>query len=218
MKKVFTQAGLKLVSIWFLIAILSVYGYLWFIKTPTFMIFEKWVQSNLVTYFSFVVLTKALAIVWPPLPGNLFTITSIPFWGWFIAYLADFLGSLLGSSVAYYLGKKYGFRFINKVFSTDMESKIRGIKVKSRNEIESVFMIKTLGGGLLMEAVSYGAGILNIKYINFLIGSILSHLLFGIPIFFLADQILDSKNAIWTLMFVVISLVLLWKLKGRYFE
>lgn len=128
------------------------------------------------------------------------------------------MGSILGSSVAFYLGKKYGFNFINKVFSVDMENKIRGVKVKHKNEIESVFMIKTLGGGLLMEAVSYGAGILNIKYINFLIGSILSHMLFGIPIFFLANQILDSKNAVWTVVFVAISLIVLWRIKGRYFE
>ena len=218
MKKVFSQDGAKLVSIWLLVAVVSVYGYFWFVKTPAFLVFEKWVQSNLILYYGFVVFTKALAIVWPPLPGNLFTLTSIPFWGWFVAYSADFLGSILGSSVAFYLGKKYGFKLINRVFSSDMESKIRGVKIKNKNEIESVFMIKTLGGGLLMEAVSYGAGLLNIKYINFLIGSILSHLLFGIPIFFLANQILDSKNAVWTVVFVAISLIVLWKIKGRYFE
>ena len=131
--KIFSKEGVKLAITWFVLAGASVGAYLWFLKTPTFEVFEAWVKSNLILYYIFVIFSKALAIIWPPLPGNIFTLTSIPFWGWFTAYTADFVGSILGSSIAFYLGKKYGYKFINKIFSTDMESKIKGIKVKHKN-------------------------------------------------------------------------------------
>lgn len=218
MKNAFSKDGIKIALIGFIVAGISVGLYLWFVKTPTFKIFEIWVQGNLILFYLFLVLTKALAIVWPPLPGNLFTFASIPFWGWFVAYTADFTGSIIGSSIAFFLGKKYGYKFINKIFSGDIEEKIRRIKVRPNREIESVFMLKTIGGGMIMEAVCYGAGLLNVKYKNFLIGSAISHVVFGIPLFFLANQLFETKNVFMVILLAIVSIFVVYKVKGRYFE
>ena len=60
------------------VTILSVVLYLWFIKLPIFQHFVLWVQQNLLLYFLFLIFLKILGIVWPPLPGGLFTLGSIP--------------------------------------------------------------------------------------------------------------------------------------------
>ena len=99
-----------------------------------------------------------------------------------------------------------------------MEKKIKSINVKQHREIESVFVLRMLGGGTVMEAVCYGAGLLNVKYKNFLIGSVLSHILFGIPLFLLTNQLFSTKNIVMTGIWVIVPLFILWKVKGRYFE
>ncbi len=217
-KNIFSKDGTKILILTLLAVLVSVAAYLWFITTPSFALFETWVQGNVVLFYVFLVLTKTLGVVWPPLPGNLFTLASIPFLGWFTAYTADFVGSMLGSSLAYFLGKKYGYTFINKIFSADMEKKIKSINVKQNREIESVFVLRMLGGGTIMEAVCYGAGLLNIKYKNFLIGSVLSHILFGVPLFLLTNQLFSTKNIVMTGIWIIVPIFILWKIKGRYFE
>lgn len=217
-KNIFSKDGTKILVLTLLAVVISVSVYLWFITTPSFALFETWVQGNLVLFYVFLVLTKTLGVVWPPLPGNLFTLASIPFLGWFVAYTADFVGSMIGSSLAYFLGKKYGYTLINKIFSSDMEKKIKSINVKKHREIESVFILRMLGGGTIMEAVCYGAGLLNVQYKNFLIGSVLSHILFGVPMFFLTNQLLSTTNIFLTGIWIIFPILILWKVKGRYFE
>ena len=200
------------------LGLMSYLGYFWLIKTPMFGDFEKVVQNNLSVFFVFTVFFKVLSVLWPPLPGSLFTIAAIPFYGWQMAYFTDFLGSIIGSSIAFYLGRKYGIKFMKKIFEADIEAKINKLKIRPGREIESIFVLRMIGGGIIVEAVCYGAGLLKIKYTDFIIGSVLSHLAFGIPMFLLSDQILAGKNIVVTTILAIFSILILFKVKGRYLE
>src|SRR3989344_6900096 len=91
--------------------------YIWFIRTPYFEAFNVWTRHNSITFYASLLVAKIAAIVWPPLPGSLFTFGAIPFIGWFQSYLVDMIGSLIGASIAYFLGKKYGYPFLKKIFN-----------------------------------------------------------------------------------------------------
>ena len=80
-KNIFSKDGTKILVVTSLVIGISVVAYLWFIKTPSFALFETWVQGNFVLFYIFLVLTKVIGVVWPPLPGSLFTLASIPFLG-----------------------------------------------------------------------------------------------------------------------------------------
>jgi uncharacterized membrane protein YdjX (TVP38/TMEM64 family) len=143
---------------------------------------------------------------------------SIPFLGWFNAYLIDLSGSMFGGVIAYILGKKYGHPLLLKILGSDLTNKIEKTKVKKNREIEAVFIYRLALGSTILEAVYYGAGFLKIGFKNFLIGSFLSHILIGVPSFFLANNILNGENIILTIILTVIGIFFVLFTKGRYFE
>lgn len=189
-----------------------------FIKSPYYQTVNYWIQRNLILYVFCIYLIKILGIIWPPISGGIFTVASIPFLGWKLAFLLDFLGSLSGGSIAYWLGKKYGYNFLNKIFGSNISEKIKNIKIKRGKEIEAIFMYKVLFGNLIIEVIYYGAGVLQVNFPRFLIGSILAHLLVGIPSFYLANNIFSGKDIVITITLAVIAIFVVLKTKGRYFE
>lgn len=201
-----------------LVFIFSVGFYIWLINSPYFAILDSWAKQNLITFSVSLLALKIFSIVYPPLPGGLVTLASIPFLGWQLAYGIDFLGSMIGSSIAYFIAKKYGYDFLNKIFDAKTINKIHRVKVHPNREIESVFALRILLGTTVLEVLCYGAGLLNIKYKNFLIGSIGSHLLLGIPTYYLASNIVEFKNIPLTVGLIVLGAFIFWKLRKRYFK
>ena len=191
--------------------------YFWFIKSPYFEFFNAWTRQNLLLFYATLLTVKVLAIVWPPLPGGLFTLGSIPFIGWINAYLIDVLGSLIGASIAYVLGRKYGYPFLEKIFDKELVDKVRNTKIRPDRELESMFLGRIMGGGNIMELVSYGAGVLRVRYHNFIIASFLANLIF-IPIYYLGGNLFSTNSMLIGVAFSAVTLFIFWKLKGRYVE
>lgn len=209
------QKNLALIGLVFLISLLA---YFWFINTSYFVSLKSWGEQNTVTFVSLLVSIKIIGIVWPPLPGGLLTLGSIPILGWKLAYFSDFAGSMIGSSIAFYLGSRYGHKFIHKLFDKKIIDKIHKIKVNKKREVEAIFALRLVSGNTIMEAVCYGAGMLKVSYKNFLIGSVASHTLIGIPTFYFAGNLFNSKNVILNLLVAAIAITIIYKSKGRYFE
>lgn len=198
------------------VAVITFTGYVWLLKQPFFQGFIEWAQQNFILYISILVLAKVLSIVWPPLPGTLLTLGSIPVIGWLHAYLADMVGGLAGASLAYYLGRKYGRSFLKKIFDEKTIAKIYRIKIVKNKELEAIFFIR-LFTGLVSEAISYGSGLLGIKYRNFFLATVLVYLLF-VPLFYLAGDIFRGKNIVPYAIVILGIGTLFYKLRGRYFE
>lgn len=192
--------------------------YLWFIQTPQFKTLELWAGSNIVLYISFLIAIKIIGILIPPIPGGIFTLASIPIIGWQGAFVGDFVGSMIGSSLAYFIGKKYGYTLILKLFDENTVLKFKKIKIKNNKEIEAVFMLRLLLGATIAEVVCYGAGIIGIQFKNFFIGSILYSFFLGVPAYYLAQNMFDNKNAIFSILTFAIAFIFIVKFKNRYFE
>lgn len=199
----------------FVITIILFYS---FSKTTYFLGLDSWIKSNMILYTVSLFVIKVIGILWPPVSGGIFTIASIPFLGWKMAFIIDMLGSTVGGTIAYMLGKKYGFPFLGKILDASIVEKIKSVKIKRGKEIEAVFVYRLLFGSVIVEAIYYGAGVLNIHFGKFLIGVTLSHLLIGIPIFILASTIFSGANIVLTVLLAVIALIFILKTKGRYFE
>lgn len=191
--------------------------YLWFIKSPYFGGFVSWSQKNLIIYFSVLLLIKITGIVWPPIPGGLLTLGSIPVLGWPLAYCADLLGSFIGSSIAYFLARRYGLGFMRKIFDEDMIMKIQKVRVKPHREIESIFLFRFFGGTII-EVICYGAGLLRVRFSNYLIATVLSHMALGIPAFYLTHNILAGRGILINLSLALIFVIIFYTFKERYFE
>ncbi|HEY4518073.1 MAG TPA: VTT domain-containing protein, partial [Candidatus Paceibacterota bacterium] len=167
-------------------------------------------------YFLVMVFFKALAIVWPPLPGGLFTFGSIVVIGWQYAFLGQVVGGLLGGSVAYFLGRKYGFSMLAMFFDESVIERIKKIKIYKHREFEALFFLRIFTT-TISEAISYGSGLIGIGYRNFFFAT-LCGFVFELPIFYLAQSILQGQNLWLSGALFLVAGLLFYKLKGRYFE
>ena len=96
----------------------------WFIKSPYFSVVDAWVKTNIVLYVVALFIYKSIGVLFPPIPAGVVTLASIPFLGWFGAYMVDMAGSIFGGMFAYWLGKKYGRKILRKLFNESIVEKI----------------------------------------------------------------------------------------------
>ena len=197
--------------------ILITFGaYYWFVKSPYFEPFNLWTQSNLVLFYVSLFVIKFVGLIWPPLPGGVFVLGSIPIIGWSNAYLIDFGASASASSIAFVLGRKYGMPLISKITNREIIEKIQKIKIKKEREFETIFLLRVFGGAVLVEIVSYASGLFRLSYKNFILGTLLSHLAIGIPFYFFVGSIFSGKNLIFGIITAAILALIIYKFKDRY--
>jgi uncharacterized membrane protein YdjX (TVP38/TMEM64 family) len=206
--------SLHLISFGFLITIV---GYVLFSRSAYFDVFQDWVSQRELFYSVLLFLTKVIGIIWPPLPGGIFTFVSVPILGWQHAYLLDFSGSVVGSAAAFFIARRWGLTFINKIFDQATVARIQKVKVHRKRELEAVFMFRLFGGSFV-ELVCYGAGLLKIRFHTFIIGTILSHIAIGIPTYYWASGLFSGKRTIINLLFAAVFVSLFMFLKKRYFH
>lgn len=195
----------------------SVLAYGWLIHSPYFAPLVRWSHSNTLLFCALLFLTKTASILYPPIPGGIINLGAIPFIGWELAFVAYFLGSIAGSTIAFFLARAYGYRLLHKLFDEETIKKIRRVKIYPHREIEGIFVLKILLGATVIEAICYGAGLLDMRFRNFLIGSVLFHLVIGLPLYYLAANFMHAKNVPVSIAIVAAGAIVFWKLKRRYF-
>ena len=207
----------KNLIIFVLVIILCVIGFVRLTQTSQFIMFVEYVQQHRRSYFIFLITFKMAAIVWPPLPGGLITVASIPVIGWFYAWLADYVGGLLGASIAFLLAKYYGENFLHKVLGQELFDQVKQVKINKKRELEAIIVFRLLYG-TISEVVSYGLGLLKVKFSYFFFGTAIAGLL-NMFLFWAAHNVLEGgKGNIVTGIVGIVALVAFFKLKGRYFE
>ncbi len=191
--------------------------YWWFLGTPYFQGFLIWSQRYWILLIVILILMKIVSIVYAPLSGGVVMLGMIPVLGWPLAYFVDYVGSMLGGSAAFFLGKKYGQKFVGKLFGPSLADKVGKIKINHSREFEVIFLMRLLGSSL-SDFICYGAGIVNVKYKNFISASILSHPIIGIPTFYLSSQALTGKMTWMSGILLILALAILYKARGRYLD
>ena len=213
--------GKQTISYSALIASLAALGFilaLIFYRSVYFDVFLVWSQKNIILFFVIISFLKFISVVYPPLPGSVFTLGAIPVLGWQVAYLTDFLGGVGGAFASYYLSYKYGFRIIEKIFDRKTIEKVKKLKIRESRQIEAVITLRFVTGSIASEVLNYGSGILKIKFKYFFIGTIIAHPVFGIPIFYFAGSIIHGKNLLLMIALALFSIFVLYKIRGRYLE
>lgn len=216
-KNEFKPKSFKNLGLVGLVAVISVVGYLIFLRSDYYPVFVEWVGEHLPLYILFLFSIKVLGVVWPPIPGSVFTIGSVPIIGWPAAYLIDLFGSTAGGSLAYFIGKKYGETFLAKIFDKSTLEKFKKIKVREDHQVESLIVMR-IAGGTIVEVLCYIASFYNIGFRNFLIASIISHLITGIPVYFLVGSLLSGTSYIFSGIIFVLFVLILVKFRKRYFD
>ncbi len=176
--------------------------YVWFIRSPYFGEFMKWARTHGTELLVALVIWKIAAIVWPPIPGSIVTFGAIPVVGWVPAYLADFTGSTIGSAIAYWIAYRWGTRFVAHLLGKSTAEKLQSFQVPRDREFEAVFVFRIMGAGLV-EAICYAGGLLRVRFDRFMLAITLSHLVLGLPAFYLGRDLFQGR--FWTSALLVIA-------------
>lgn len=166
----------------------------------------------------FIVLAKAASIVYPPLPGIILTVALTPILGWQKAYAVELAGSLLGVTAAYWLGYKYGEKLIRWIAGEVLLKKIKAVKLKPGNQVEAAFVLRTASGGVLSDALAWGASLIGLRYWPYLLGHLVNHVVATLPLFFLIGLSIQLHTWLMAIPVMIFGWFIIWKFKGRYFE
>jgi uncharacterized membrane protein YdjX (TVP38/TMEM64 family) len=176
------------------------------------------IQAHLPIYLITLLGLKAFSIIYVPLPGAAFTLASLPLIGWQVAYLIDILGSALGATLAFYLGKKYGFSILNKILGRTIATKIAAIKLKPKNQFEAAIFLRLAMGGMLSDGLAWGASLIGFRYVPFMIGYLVAHIITTLPVFYIVASAISFNSWVVVGSVMLVSWLIMYKFKGRYFE
>lgn len=207
----------KNILIFLSVLIATILLYFWFVNSTYFDPVNDWIRENVLLALLILTGIKIIGIIWPPIPGGVLTLGSIEFLGWELAYGADIVGSLIGCTLAYWIGQRYGYPFLYKIFDQSSIDKIQSVKIKKQRELESMIVLN-MTGGTIIEVIAYGAGLLKITYWKFFVARVVSHLITGLPLYFFIDRIANGQNALLNFALLAIMFIFLWRFKNRYIE
>jgi uncharacterized membrane protein YdjX (TVP38/TMEM64 family) len=190
--------------------------YFYYIRTPSFQHFVLVSQEYYLQIFIGLVVVKILAILYPPIPGALFSFGLIPVLGWKGSYLADSIGGMTGSMCAYMIGRFMGKNFLLKIIDKNIFTRLEKMKIKKHKRVEAVSVLKIFYGSI-SEYISYCAHLLGVNFRSFLLGTFIATLA-NIPFFIFADNLIHWRGFYFNVVFGTVAILAFVKLKGRYFE
>lgn len=115
---------------------------------------------------------KILGIVFPPVNGGFIVYSSVPYYNWFLVFIFDVFGGTIGSSIAFFLARKYrekillNFLAIKKII--DFEKKI----IKENSFIRFLFL--RFMTAPIFDFISYLGGLTEISFKNYLLATLIA--------------------------------------------
>lgn len=118
------------------------------------------------------VLWRMLAIVVPPIPGGLISISLIPVFGWFHTFIYTSIGVLVGTSICFFLARKFREPFVKRFVPLRQLHEWQD-KISERTQFVSFLGIR-LTTGSVMDYISYVAGLSKMRFRIFFTATLIS--------------------------------------------
>jgi len=187
-------------------------GFVYLSVTDVSSTLVEQIHSNYLLVVVGSIVYKTVGTMYPPLNGQALTIMLIPLIGWFPAYLIDLVGNMLGVVISYLLGKKYGGRLIRTITGEKIFKKITAYQIRSENQTRSVILLRLVSFGL-SDLLAWFACMMGIKFKPLVIGSLISHLIVYLPVYFLLGKTVETQAFLVAIPVGLIAFVIIWKLR-----
>lgn len=200
-----------------LLAVLTVIVFFLFKESQYYQSFVNFTAEHLMITLFILFLLKIFAIVWPPFAATVIIMGLMPIIGFWNAFLVDYIGEVVGSSIVYFISRRWGDRLVPKILGRSLYERVMKIKINKDNEFEFLFLLRILGGNFF-ELVCYAAGLLGIGYRNFFLTTISAYFLLSF-VFFKLTEGLFSRTTFFLSAGLIIALVVFFKyLRKRYIK
>lgn len=196
-----------------IIAIISVIAYLVFeniglTKLSREQLQEKVSSTGAIAPLVFVVISF-LQVTFVPIPGMVTILAGNYLFGFWLSFLYSYIGMLLGSMVAFLIGRVFGRPFINWVAGSKEQADKWIKKLKGRESVLLffAFLLPLFPDDLLCSI----AGILPISFFSFMIMQFITRATsIGASLIFMSGDIIPFKGwGLWAhILIIVISVVI----------
>lgn len=122
----------------------------------------------------FLILLRALAMVIPAIPSGMVAFAAIPIFGWFVAFICNITGILVGASIAFWLARIYREPLVTRFASLNKINKI-GKKITGKKQFAALVAFK-LFTVPVVDISSYVVGLTKIGYEKFILATFLAAL------------------------------------------
>jgi len=134
----------------------------------------EFTSEHLIIGSIFLILLRTISNVLPVIPGGMIAFATVPILGWFVAFVCNTLGIMLGASVAFFLARIYReplverFASLNKI--NELEKHVKG---KKQFLALLAFRLFTVP---VVDISSYVVGLTKISYFKFLLATFIAAL------------------------------------------
>lgn len=119
-----------------------------------------------------IIFWRIIGVVIPPIPGGLLALAMIPVFGWFLAFVYGAVGLVIGCSMAFWLARRYGTKFVANFIPVSQIHKLE--KKMSEQDKFFAFLMVRFATGPVMDFASYVAGLSKVKFSTFLLATVIS--------------------------------------------
>lgn len=120
------------------------------------------------------ILVRTLSNVFPAIPGGMIVFSAVPILGWFVAFLCNMAGILLGASIAFFLARTYREPLVGRFASLRIIHKLEKQASGKKQFIALVaFRLFTVP---VVDISSYIIGLTKISYAKFALATFLATL------------------------------------------
>lgn len=178
-KKNLLLAPVLIILILFIIGI-----YFVFKDSPEKLIFT--IENHTLLGPLLLILLRIIGIIFPAIPAGVVSFAAVPIFGWFKTYLYTVLGILIGTSISFFLSRKFREPLVERFVSLKRIHKIED-KLTERQEFLAILGLRIFTVPI-MDFSSYAAGLTKISFRKFFLATLIASLP-DIAIFYFGEQL-----------------------------
>src|SRR3990167_850935 len=164
----------------------------------------EFTQEHLIIGAILLILLRTLSNVLPAIPGVMIVFSTIPIFGWFVAFVCNVIDILLGASIAFFLARIYREPLVTRFASLNNIHKLEKQVSGKRQFVALVaFRLFTVP---VVDISSYVIGLTKISYPKFFVATFIATLP-TIATFYFGDEI--YKRIFGKSLFVGITTMLI---------
>lgn len=146
----------------------------------------QFTSEHLIIGAILLILLRTVSNILPAIPGGMIVFSTVPIFGWFVAFLCNVTGIFLGASIAFFLARIYREPLVSKFASLNNIHKLE--KQASGKKQFMALVAFRLFTVPVVDISSYVIGLTKISYIKFAFATFLASLPIGITFYF-GDEI-----------------------------
>lgn len=135
------------------------------------------------------ILWRMVGIIIPAIPTGIVSFAAIPIFGWLLTYVYTVIGILIGTSISFFLARKFREPLVGKFVPLKKLHKLEG-ELSERKRFMAIFLIR-LFTVPVMDFSSYAAGLTRISFPKFFLATLLASFP-DIAIFYFGEKLYQT--------------------------